>query len=359
MTALRLLIATSHPPALARLVEDLRASPELVLVGQAADLSACYIQAERHEPEVALVGEDLVRSADFEGLVSLFRVIGTAWLPLQLSGLAATGPSVTRREPGGAAGPALPAGLPRPALVRALMEARATLAARRGEGRADPPDRPALAASAETGASSAPPRRTPFHPDSLILIGASTGGIDALLQVLSAFPADCPPTAIVQHTGQSFSDSLIRLFARCSAARVVAAAPGVLLTPGTVVVGAGCPGHLQLRPGRPLRADVVAGQLVSGHMPSVDALFRSALPFAPSVTAALLTGMGRDGAQGLAELRRAGARTLAQDEATSVVYGMPRAAAELGAAEAVLPIGRIAAELLSRAARHPAEITQR
>ncbi len=94
-------------------------------------------------------------------------------------------------------------------------------------------------------------------------------------------------------------------------------------------------------------------------MPSVDALFRSALPFAPSVAAALLTGMGRDGAQGLAELRRAGARTIAQDEATSVVYGMPRAAAELGAAEAILPINRIAAELLSRAARHPAEATQK
>ncbi len=69
--------------------------------------------------------------------------------------------------------------------------------------------------------------------------------------------------------------------------------------------------------------------------------------------------MGRDGAQGLAELRRAGARTIAQDEATSVVYGMPRAAAELGAAEAILPITRIAAELLSRAARHPAEATQK
>ncbi len=106
MSALRLLIATSNPPALSRLVDDIRASPELVIVGQAADLSACYVQAERSEPEVALVGDDLLRSADFEGLVSLFRVIGTAWLPLQLTGMAAPaafrtgqGPEARRARP--------------------------------------------------------------------------------------------------------------------------------------------------------------------------------------------------------------------------------------------------------------------
>ncbi len=275
MSALRLLIATSNPHALSRLVEDIRASPELVLVGQAADLSACYVQAERSEPEVALVGDDLLRSADFEGLVSLFRVIGTAWLPLQLTGTASPAGFRTGQGPGGAAGPALTPGLPREALVQALLNARATLNARG--------DRLPQAAALPLGTmgSAAAVRRAPFHPDSLILIGASTGGIDALLQVLAAFPADCPPTAIVQHTGQSFSDSLIRLFARCSAARVVPASPGLALTPGMIVVGAGCPGHLQLRPGRPLRADVVAGPQISGHMPSVDALFRSALPFAP------------------------------------------------------------------------------
>ncbi len=221
-------------------------------------------------------------------------------------------------------------------------------------------DRLPQAAALPLGTRAAPPLPggQPFHPDSLILIGASTGGIDALLQVLAAFPADCPPTAIVQHTGQSFSDSLIRLFARCSAARVVPASPGLALTPGMIVVGAGCPGHLQLRPGRPLRADVVAGPQISGHMPSGRRAVPVGLPLPPPVPRPA-DGDGARRAQGLAELRRAGARTIAQDEATSVVYGMPRAAAELGAAEAILPITRIAAELLSRAARHPAEATQK
>ncbi|WP_225030528.1 CheB methylesterase domain-containing protein, partial [Xinfangfangia pollutisoli] len=203
----------------------------------------------------------------------------------------------------------------------------------------------------------APARR--FGADRLILIGASTGGIDALLQILAAFPADCPPTAIVQHTGAAFSDSLIRLFARCAAARVVTAESGVALQAGTIMVGAGCRGHLTLRPGKALITEVTPGAPVSGHMPSVDMLFRSALPIAPRVAAALLTGMGRDGAQGLLELRQAGARTLAQDEATSVVYGMPRAAADLGAAERIVPLARVAPELLGLCAEPRMEAARR
>jgi two-component system chemotaxis response regulator CheB len=91
----------------------------------------------------------------------------------------------------------------------------------------------------------------------------------------------------------------------------------------------------------------------------VDELFRSALPFASKVTAALLTGMGRDGAQGMLELRKAGAATIAQDEATSVVYGMPRAAWEIGAAQIRLPLDQIGPDLLARCAGHPSEVAGR
>lgn len=343
MTRLRVLIAAPGLPAVAQLAREVAAAPDLQLVGQATDLSGCYVLAERHEPDIALVGPELARSPDFEGLVSMFRVMGTAWLPLN--------PPGAPPAPAGTPVRGVAPGLPTAALVGLLRAARAEMP---GPQRPVPP----VPGKGGAGAAAAGPALR-FHPDRLILIGASTGGIDALLQVLGAFPADCPPTAIVQHTGQSFSDSLIRLFARCSAARVVPAAPGLALTPGTIIVGAGCPGHLQLRPGRPLRADLVPGPAISGHVPSVDALFRSALPFAPSVVAALLTGMGRDGAQGLLDLRRAGARTVAQDQATSVVYGMPRAAADLGAAEAVLPLPRIAEHLLACATQRPAEAAAR
>ncbi|GAB1363097.1 hypothetical protein MASR1M32_23330 [Rhodobacter sp.] len=179
------------------------------------------------------------------------------------------------------------------------------------------------------------------------------------MHVLSAFPPDCPPTAIVQHTGAAFSDSLIRLLDRCCAAQVLPAQSGAPLQPGHVIVGAGCGGHMRLQPGSPPQVLVTPGPAVSGHVPSVDEMFRSALSIAQRVAAALLTGMGRDGAAGMLDLRRAGAATIAQDEATSVVYGMPRAAWENGGAQCRLPIDRIGPELLARCADRPPEMASR
>jgi two-component system chemotaxis response regulator CheB len=186
-----------------------------------------------------------------------------------------------------------------------------------------------------------------------VLIGASTGGVDALLTVLASFPVDCPPTAIVQHTGRGFSDSLIALLDRRCAARVVAAKDGSPLQPGTVCVAAGCDGHLRLLGSGSLRCQVSPGEPVSGHVPSVDELFRSAVPFADRVVAALLTGMGRDGAEGLLALRRKGATTIGQDEASAVVYGMPRAAFELGAVQTQLGLNRIGPEILRHCQPEP------
>ncbi|AWD20868.1 CheB methylesterase domain-containing protein [Fuscovulum blasticum] len=302
----RVLIVTPQGAAAARLAQDAAARPGLHLLGTAADLSAAYVLAERDPPDVVLVARDLARSPEFGGLVSLFAILGIGWIEIP-----------TAPPPDEAA---------LSDLWRRVQVAAAP----------PPPHRPGL-----------PGQGARFHADRLIVIGASTGGIEALLTILGAFPADCPPTAIVQHTGAAFSDSLIRLFARCSAARVVPAQTGVLLAPGTVVVGAGCAGHLRLAPGDPPRAELVAGAAISGHLPSVDALFDSAARFGPRVAAALLTGMGRDGARGLLALRQAGAHTIAQDAATSVVWGMPRVAVEAGAAAQVLPLRKIGAELLA------------
>ena len=190
-----------------------------------------------------------------------------------------------------------------------------------------------------------------IRPGRIILIGASTGGVDALLTVLSAMPAHCPPIAIVQHTGQGFSDSLIRLLDRRCAVTVEAAQNGQTLRPGHVFVAAGCAGHMRLRSDKPYRIGVEAGPPVSGHLPSVDALFQSAVTAGPNVVAALLTGMGRDGAEGLLALRNAGAATIGQDESTSVVYGMPRAAWEIGAVRQQLPLGDIAGAILRACAQ--------
>ena len=184
----------------------------------------------------------------------------------------------------------------------------------------------------------------------LICIGASTGGVDALENVLAHFPADCPPTCIVQHILGGFSGGLARRLDRACAARVVEAEHDMRLDPGTVAIAPGNAAHLLVR--RPGTICVIRpDSQVSGHRPSVDVLFRSAAESGAQVVAALLTGMGRDGADGLHRIRAAGGRTIAQDEATSIVYGMPRVAAEIGAAEFVLPLPQIGPKLVRLAAQ--------
>ena len=180
----------------------------------------------------------------------------------------------------------------------------------------------------------------------IALVGSSTGGIDALLTILRGFPQDCPPTVIVQHTGAPFGASLAELLDTRCAAKVRLASGRQALEQGSVYLGAGINGHLTIQGDCRLFVSEDGCEPVSGHRPSIDVLFESAAPIAPRVVAALLTGMGKDGAVGLKKLRENGAHTIAQDEATSVVFGMPRAAVELGAACEVLPLHKIGPALL-------------
>jgi two-component system chemotaxis response regulator CheB len=170
-----------------------------------------------------------------------------------------------------------------------------------------------------------------------------------LICVLSSFPADCPPTVIVQHTSNGFGAGLVQLLSVRCRARVVACQDGLELTPGVVCVAAGFPGHAALANLSPARMSIVPGAPVSGHRPSIDHMFMSAVPAARQVVAAVLTGMGADGAAGLLSLRNAGAKTMAQDAQSSVVYGMPRVAWENGGAERQLPIDKIGPALLQMA----------
>jgi two-component system chemotaxis response regulator CheB len=181
----------------------------------------------------------------------------------------------------------------------------------------------------------------------LIAIGASAGGTEALRLVLQAFPGDAPGTVIVQHMPETFTTAFAaRLNASC-AAEVREAHDGDEVLPGRVLIA---PGNRHLavrREGRRFLAQVADGPLVSRHRPSVDVLFRSVAQAAGArAVGAILTGMGEDGAQGLLEMRQAGAHTIAQDEASCVVFGMPREAIELGAARVVAPLSGIAAAIL-------------
>ena len=184
--------------------------------------------------------------------------------------------------------------------------------------------------------------RGTYKPDNkVIAIGSSTGGVEALIAVLSRFPPNCAPTLITQHMPPVFTRNLAQRLDRMCAPQVLEATHGALLKSGTVYLAPGGDMHLEVSSGG--QACVLkAGGPVNGHCPSVDRLFTSiARNVGARAVGAILTGMGRDGAQGLLDMRRAGARTFAQDEASSVVYGMPRAAVELGAAEHQHSLARI------------------
>jgi two-component system chemotaxis response regulator CheB len=195
-------------------------------------------------------------------------------------------------------------------------------------------------------------RRRPFvaayEPDGrLLVIGSSTGGVEALSELISQLPENCPPTAIVQHMPPDFTASLAARLDRLNAPKVVEAYDGAPLEAGCVYIAPGGTKHLEVQDNNGLRCRLRAGGPVSGHSPSVDVLFTSAAQVAKSsAIGVILTGMGRDGAQGLLAMRQAGARTIGQDEATSLIYGMPRAAFEVGAVERQLPLDRIANAVL-------------
>jgi two-component system chemotaxis response regulator CheB len=177
----------------------------------------------------------------------------------------------------------------------------------------------------------------------LIALGASTGGTDALHQVIAAFPKDAPPTVVVQHMPEGFTAGFAAWLNDSCNVRVREAKNGDRLEEGVVLVARGGH-HLRVRRDtHGLYADVSTGPLIARHRPSVDALFESvAETVGANALGVLLTGMGTDGRDGMLALQNAGATTLAQDEATSVVFGMPKAAIDAGAVDEVVPIHRIA-----------------
>ena len=182
-----------------------------------------------------------------------------------------------------------------------------------------------------------------FTPaDKIVAVGSSTGGVEALLTLVERLPADCAPMVITQHMPASFTKSFAERLNRACAAQVSEARDGDPLIPGRVYVAPGGDFHLEIEGTKHLRCKVIKGDPVSGHCPSVDVLFNSVARTAKDrAVGVILTGMGRDGAKGLLAIRQAGGRTLGQDESTCVVYGMPRAAFELGAVERQLPLERL------------------
>jgi two-component system chemotaxis response regulator CheB len=183
--------------------------------------------------------------------------------------------------------------------------------------------------------------------DRIIAIGASTGGTEAIREVLMGLPADCPAIVIAQHIPEAFSLPFTRRMDSLAAMSVVEPTDGQYIMAGHVYIAPGSKHLLVERDGARYRCRLNNGPPVNRHCPSVDVLFRSvAQNVGPNAVGVILTGMGDDGARGLKEMLEAGARTMAQDEASSVVWGMPGAAVKMGAAQEILPLGRVAENIM-------------
>ncbi|MEJ5260279.1 MAG: chemotaxis response regulator protein-glutamate methylesterase [Anaerohalosphaeraceae bacterium] len=184
----------------------------------------------------------------------------------------------------------------------------------------------------------------------ILAIGASTGGVQALTCVLSALPPDCPGTVVVQHMPAQFTRSFAeRLNSECKV-QVKEAADGDSVIPGRVLIAPGGYHMVLQRSGANYYVSIKDGPAVCHQKPSVEVLFNSVAKYAgPNAVGAILTGMGNDGAKGLLAMRQAGAHTIAQDEATCIVFGMPKEAIKLDAAEVVLPLDKIASALIQYA----------
>ncbi len=207
--------------------------------------------------------------------------------------------------------------------------------------------------------TSAPPKashplpspRSIFHPDTVIAIGASTGGTEAIHDVLVQLPSNVPGMVITQHIPELFSAAFARRLNGVCAFEVKEAVEGDEVRPGRALIAPGNR-HLVIRKvGSGYRVQLLDGPKVCYQRPAVDIMFASVAAIAKAnAVGILLTGMGADGAQGLLTMRNAGACTIAQDEATSVVYGMPREAVRMGAVQTVLPLPNIAGAILREAA---------
>lgn len=184
--------------------------------------------------------------------------------------------------------------------------------------------------------------------DAIIALGASTGGTEALIEVIKYFPKDTPPVIIVQHMPAGFTKMYADRLNRICKMDVKEAEDGDRLRQGLIILAAG-EYHLQLhKDSRGYYISSKVGERVSGHCPSVDVMFNSVAEVAGSkAIGAIFTGMGRDGADGLLKMRKAGAFTIGQNKETCVVYGMPMEAYNIGAVEVQAPLGEIAEIILN------------
>ncbi|HEV2285403.1 MAG TPA: chemotaxis response regulator protein-glutamate methylesterase [Steroidobacteraceae bacterium] len=335
------------------LSEVLSADPALEVVGTASDAYMARDRIKQLNPDVLTLDVEMPK---MDGVTFLRNLMRLRPMPVvMVSSLTEHGAEVTLD--------ALAVGavdyLPKPKIdiaatltdyadeLRAKIRSAATARVRPYTGPATPTGNgvtPRLGVDAVL--ARATPRRQFRTTDRIIAIGASTGGTEAIKEVLVQLPADTPGIVITQHIPKAFSTPFARRMDACCQMTVYEAADGQVILPGHVYIAPGDRHLLVVRDGARYVCRLDDGPPVNRHKPSVDVLFRSVAQQAGrNAVGVILTGMGKDGAVGLKEMREAGSPTIAQDEATSVVWGMPGEAVAIGAAAETLPLGQVAGRL--------------
>lgn len=349
---IRVLIVDDSAVVRQTLADILSSDPEIEVLGAASDPFVAAKRIQQEVPDVITLDVEMPR---MDGITFLRKIMAQRPIPVVMCSSLVEARSETLMQ-------ALEAGavdiLLKPKLDtrQGLMEARVTIcdtikgAARARLNRAARPQPRAVEKKLTADAMLPPPsarHAMARTTESVVCIGASTGGTEALREVLEALPADSPGIVIVQHMPERFTAAFAQRLNGLCAIEVKEAADGDTVLRGRALIAPGGRHMLLRRSGARYHVEVKEGPLVSRHRPSVDVLFRSAAQYAGgNATGIIMTGMGDDGARGLLEMRRAGAHTVAQDEATSVVFGMPKEAIAAGAVERVLPLEALAAEIL-------------
>jgi two-component system chemotaxis response regulator CheB len=343
---IKVLIVDDSALMRALLAEIVGDAPDLEVVGSAPDAAAARDMIKTLNPDVLTLD---VEMPGMNGLEFLDRLMKLRPMPVvMISSLTARGSETTLRalELGAVDFVAKPRA-ETPALLQAYAEEiRDKIRAAKGARLRRLASAPAAAPSIEPAGGSLPPR---VLVERLIAIGASTGGTEAIKEVLTRFPAGMPGIVMVQHMPESFTTSFAKRLDGLSALRVVEARGGERIQPGHAYLA---PGHSHLlvrKSGGGWVTELSRGEPVNRHRPAVDVLFGSvAREVGKNAIGVILTGMGKDGAQGMLEMRKAGAWNIGQDQDTCVVYGMPREAALVGAVDEVAGIGGIAGRVLAR-----------
>lgn len=365
MTDTRIKVLCIDDSALIRslLREIINSQPDMTVVGVAPDPIIARDLIKQTNPDVVTLDVEMPRMDGLDFLEKLMRLRPTP--VVMISSLTQRGSDATLRALELGAVDFVPK--PRLGMRDGMLEytdliadkiriaARARLRQRPAPGSPSPPAGQSTAASGVTpGAVTA--RSSGFQfgtTEKLLIVGASTGGTEAIKEMLLPMPPDCPGILIVQHMPAGFTRSFAQRLDTLCSIRVKEAVHGERVLPGHAYIA---PGGMHMRLGRSganYLTELDDGPPVNRHKPSVDVLFHSAAHHAgANAVGVMLTGMGKDGATGMLAMRQAGAHNVAQDEASCVVFGMPREAIAQGAVHDVLPLEEIAGHVLHLLARH-------